>query len=324
MGNLAFGYEQIPASSWAYLSSLLMLALFFKFNRFWALRNLDLILLILLAPGLLMVNYGGINRRAPANVEQAVKTGDEILVGEQDGTADPGEGNETRVNRDAELGIDSGSETSIPQVDPNSEVTEPTPASELTEADWVRRAGFVWLFSVGLLLLLRMMLDPLMIRRPLLEPNLSSGGLVFLAISMLSVSIANIVVTSPSADEIAGAESGAKMARWETAEEEDRSLLREHGPGYALFHALVVPTVSGGLEVVAKVLAIVGQLALVGGLIFVGYQHFFNFRIGVGVAVIYLTLPYTSLFSGHVMHLLPAALIVWAVGLYRRPLWAES
>lgn len=32
---------------------------FFKFNRLWSIRNLDLLLLILLAPGLLAVEYGG-------------------------------------------------------------------------------------------------------------------------------------------------------------------------------------------------------------------------------------------------------------------------
>ena len=48
MDYFPFGYQPIEASTWAYLSSLLMLALFFKFNRFWSIRNLDLMLIILL------------------------------------------------------------------------------------------------------------------------------------------------------------------------------------------------------------------------------------------------------------------------------------
>ncbi|MFN9751535.1 MAG: hypothetical protein ACK57U_09140 [Planctomycetota bacterium] len=55
MNEFPFGYERIQETSWAYLSALLMLALFFNFNRIWTMRNLDLQLLILLAPGLLMV-----------------------------------------------------------------------------------------------------------------------------------------------------------------------------------------------------------------------------------------------------------------------------
>ena len=74
MYEFPFGYERIQETSWAYLSSLLLLALFFKFNRFWAMRNLDLILLILLAPGLLMVYHGGrmASGSAPAPVSQPV------------------------------------------------------------------------------------------------------------------------------------------------------------------------------------------------------------------------------------------------------------
>ena len=57
MSDILFQYEKVNPTSWAYLSSLLMLALFFKFNRVLSVRNLDLFLLILLAPGLLLVQY---------------------------------------------------------------------------------------------------------------------------------------------------------------------------------------------------------------------------------------------------------------------------
>src|SRR5215831_4451526 len=56
MSEILFHYQKINPTTWAYLSSLLMIGLFFQFNRFWSVRNLDLVLLILLAPGLLMVN----------------------------------------------------------------------------------------------------------------------------------------------------------------------------------------------------------------------------------------------------------------------------
>src|SRR3954465_12629203 len=56
MSEILFHYQKVNPTTWVYLSSLLMLGLFFQFNRFWSVRNLDLVLLILLAPGLLMVN----------------------------------------------------------------------------------------------------------------------------------------------------------------------------------------------------------------------------------------------------------------------------
>src|SRR5256884_5839242 len=56
MSEILFHYQKVNPTTWVYLSSLLMFGLFFQFNRFWSVRNLDLVLLILLAPGLLMVN----------------------------------------------------------------------------------------------------------------------------------------------------------------------------------------------------------------------------------------------------------------------------
>src|SRR5262245_33023199 len=56
MSEILFHYRKIDPTTWAYLSSLLMICVFFKFNRFWSVRNLDLVLLILFAPGLLRVN----------------------------------------------------------------------------------------------------------------------------------------------------------------------------------------------------------------------------------------------------------------------------
>ncbi len=65
MSVILFHYEKVNPTSWAYLSSLLMLALFFKFNRVFSVRNLDLFLLICIAPGLLLVQYSIENRLEP-------------------------------------------------------------------------------------------------------------------------------------------------------------------------------------------------------------------------------------------------------------------
>ena len=48
MSDYLFQYHKVHPTTWVYLSSLLMLGLFFKFSRFWSVRNLDIILLILL------------------------------------------------------------------------------------------------------------------------------------------------------------------------------------------------------------------------------------------------------------------------------------
>lgn len=48
------GYE-VNGPTWFYLSSLLIVAVYFRFNRLWSVRNLDLLLLLSLSPGLLFV-----------------------------------------------------------------------------------------------------------------------------------------------------------------------------------------------------------------------------------------------------------------------------
>ncbi len=58
MREILINYEQVNPTTWAYLSSLLMIAVYFKFNRFFSIRNLDLVGLISLAPALLMIQYG--------------------------------------------------------------------------------------------------------------------------------------------------------------------------------------------------------------------------------------------------------------------------
>ena len=59
MSEILFQYQKVNPTTWVYLSSLLMIGLYFKFGRFWSVRNLDLVLLMLLAPGLLIAQYGG-------------------------------------------------------------------------------------------------------------------------------------------------------------------------------------------------------------------------------------------------------------------------
>jgi hypothetical protein len=270
MSEILFQYYQVNPTTWMYLSSLLSIALFFKFNRVWSVRNLDLVGLVLLAPGLLAVVYGS----------------------EQGGPA-------------------------------------------------VLQAGYIWLFSISAVFLVRMLADSLMVRRPLLEPNLSTGGLVFLGISLLVFLLANVIVSSPQQADLAAAAatSNRPQAREEGALEDP---LERLGPGYPLLFML--PRISAQRifspdadgtgtveaddratlvnETTARVMAILAQLAIVGGMVVTGWRHFGNVRLGIAAAVLYLLLPYTALMTGRVDHALPGALVIWAIAAYRRPLAA--
>ena len=57
--------------------------------------------------------------------------------------------------------------------------------------------GFRWLLGAGLLFVIRLFLDPLMVRRPKLDPNLTAGGLSFTGVAILVFLAANVVSGKP-------------------------------------------------------------------------------------------------------------------------------
>jgi len=384
MSEFPFGYERVPPTTWAYLSSLLMLAVYFKFNRVWSVRNLDLLLIILLAPGLLLVHFGATGRdavrrslietlaQAEANAAAAAVVEAEGVAAEDSATIEavdetqsdsslttPGFAPEAGADPAAPLSDESSppsdSVPAVAPVAPESSEAVPVLAEESDVAldprlDEVRRSeasryfaarlkehqGYLWLFLVGTLLLLRMLFDPMMVRRPLLEPNLSSGGLTFMGCAMLVFMLANVTTSRPTKLDLYYTPELAQTIAWPEAELSDPA--GQVGPGYRLLHkaphlptfvdtartssAANEPAPSRLTATVTRLTVMVSLLALVVGLMLVGYLHFENYWMGIGIAALFLMLPYTVQMIGRVSHVLPAALLVWAIVAYRWPLVA--
>ena len=330
MSDFLSHYREIDPTTWVYVSSLMIIGIFFKFGRFWSVRNLDLVLLIVFTPGLLLVHFGKDAQTkaraltAEAPVVQSV-AGEQVEVpSEHSNPDDSVESNEGQL-ADVVAPV-AGSEV----VEQPAGSADRTPQErELERGRMIERLGFLWLFAVGALLLVRLLLDPTMVRRPLLEPNLTPGGLIFVGCSLFAFLMADVMTGSPSEDDLAGARSANQlMARQEAV----AGGLTQHGPGLPLMH--VLPSIAtnlapngqdeGGdgqnqLEMTAKIMSILSHLAVVVGLVLIGYWHFDNIRMGIGAAVLYLLLPYMAQMTGHVMYVLPAALLVWSVLCYRRP-----
>ena len=66
------------------------------------------------------------------------------------------------------------------------------------------------------------------------------------------------------------------------------------------------------------------HLAVVAALILIGTRHFRDPTTGVGMACLYLMLPYTAYHVVQVHHVWPAAFVLWAVAMYRRPATAGA
>jgi hypothetical protein len=187
-----------------------------------------------------------------------------------------------------------------------------------------------------------------MVRRPLLEPNLTVGGLTFLGVSLFVFLMANVVTGTPDPAGVAGSKRAADL-RHMTASPVELNSLPTHGPGFPLIFLLphistqsllgeqgeqqtVIPSTRDEPAeliplkhvVTARVVAILSQLAIVIGMALVGMRHFDNMKTGIAAATLYLLLPYTAMWTGSVTHALPGALLVWAIVMYRRPLVAGA
>jgi hypothetical protein len=259
MQEILFEYEMHP-TTWFYVSSLMMVGVFFKFHRFFSVRNLDLLGLVAFTPGLLLI-----------------------------------------AHRKDEL-------------------------------------GYAWLFTVGTFFLVRLLLDTLMVRRPLLEPNLSAAGLTFTGGALFVFLMANVITSQITVSDTVADFNGSmrleKVLSLRSSPADEEGFV-QHGPGYPMFHALANASSTAltpddevnqaqsrrilTRAVATRAAAILGHLAVVVAIVLIGYRHFGNVQTGVAAASLYLMLPYTSQMTGRVDHVIPAALIVSAVASYRRP-----
>ena len=322
MSDLLLYYQRPEPATWVFLSSFLLISIYFVFHRFFSVRNLDILLLILLAPGLMMVYEG---RRARMLPVESVPP--KVLAAQNSSFSTPlrpvaraklvaalSLSGVAIQSEEPQVGAKASDLVFDPAVVGQSAYAEPETTARWS-ADTLEFYGFAALLIACALLMIRMLIDPALVRRPLLVPNLSIGGLSFIGVSLFLFLMANVITSSPAEQ----AERGPAL-----------------GPGYALLNMLpslpVLPDEDAEqwpaeeevpqpwLPNLARVLAILSNLAIVIGIVGIGYWHFDNVKTGIGCAVMYLLLPYTAQMTGNLEHAIPAALLVLAMLAYRQPL----
>lgn len=314
MSDFLLYYQRPEPATWVYLSSFLTLGLYFVFHRFWSIRNLDILLLILLAPGILMVNEG----RKRQILAETLAAGTAIVASTS--------GTEPAVIANAVEGAGSVLiATDLVPLDAPPVDAEFAPVPLENAGKKLELRGFVWLFIIEFMLLIRLFLDPLMVRRPLLDPNLTTGGLAFIGVSMLIFLMANVLMSTPRMQREQGPQLGPgypvlnMLPALPTIPESSVAAMEKAAP---MDGASPVAEPQVAYVALARTLAILAHVAVVLGITLIGHWHFGNFKAGAGCATLYLLLPYTAQMTGRVDHVLPAALLVWAVLMYRRPMIA--
>ncbi len=184
-----------------------------------------------------------------------------------------------------------------------------------------------------------------MVRRPLLEPNLSAGGLAFLGLALFVFLMTNVLtasfpksVTPTSKDSMEGdlaqgessqpTSDGAETSTNAVPATDDFLHQQAITNQPILRHFPSVPSrafadrsvyFGGDWPIVSRIVLFLSHLTIVVGLILIGMRHFGNLGTGVAMAALYLLLPYTAQLVGRVEHVVPPAFLVAAVVFYRRP-----
>jgi hypothetical protein len=270
------------ATTWFYFSFLLAMALFFKFSRLLSYRNWDVVLLFLLTPGLLLIHRSRPGQ-SPPDVDTLVKVAS--LVGRQ--APDMTQGWVRPVSGMAALGQDDL-------------LSAPTP--------WVW-IGYLWLLVGSAYLFIRCLFDLALVQRPVLEPNLSFGGLAWLA-GALFVCLLAVAFRQPDRSQSVPTQP---MVVGQGVQSASGPIGRE---------SAWLPLAREGLAAypwVGQSFAGLCHLAVIVGLVLVGQRHFHDARAGMAAATFYLMLPYTGLYVSQVHHVWPMALLVWTLVAYRIP-----
>jgi hypothetical protein len=171
--------------------------------------------------------------------------------------------------------------------------------------------GYLWLLCGSAYFLIRCLIDLALVRRPALSPNLNAGGLAWLGVALFVclVSVAARQAEAPPQP------VGKASPTLNEAERGLTDLVKQQ--------AAEVEGVDTRF-IVACTLAMLCHLAVVAGLVFIGYRIFQDAPAGMAAATFYLLLPYTAFYVGQVHHVWPTALLVWAVACYRRPILAGA
>jgi hypothetical protein len=164
--------------------------------------------------------------------------------------------------------------------------------------------GYQWLLIASGYWILRCLIDLAFVRRPGLTPNLTPAGLGWLAVSLF-LALGAVAVRRPPPDEgpigppstvLKEAQARAEQIVRRTSGESDRAMVRWW----------VERTIAGACH-----LAVIAALALI------GYYHFHNIGTGMAAATAYLVLPYLAFHMTQIHHVLPTALLLWAVAAFR-------
>lgn len=288
---------------WAYVG-LLIVAVYFRFSRIFSVRNLDLLLLI------------GLSTSLTATLEFPHQT-----------AARSAADRSSQLSSKSAVLSPASSVLLISLLQPPADDT-PQPAPPVVRPT-LHRWGSFCLVGFTLLMLVRLVVDESLTRRPRLDQNLNTAGLIFLCIPAFAILMAHVAFRPPPIETQNVLVTGKALL-----ERRDVSVSPDSADSVGSSESLsITPTGAvvgagghvAGLparrpEISARILVILAHSLVLAGLLAVSRWHFASTQIGVAMCCLYLLLPCTAASVHQLSHVLPAACLIWAFASYRNPI----
>ena len=365
MDTQLFPLAPVADLPWLAYASLLVVAVYFRFSRALTIRNLDLVLVLLIAAAVVIFSHyrdipypDAKDESPPAAVKGADPPSSAISSQNLNGETVPNPvvaESPTRVIAESTVESDTNANAStagIPVESRSTEVSTPESpvieslAAVLPKSDHDSMVGgdhpfYTWsklaLVALAVLLVVRLLFDESLTRRPRLDQNLNPAGLTFLCIPAFAILAYGVFMKAAPVTNVKAIEHGrALLQRREVEVNRTDVLSGVPAPTETLIAAggAAMAQLSGTLPnsvsvntgktrdtelLVARILVVVAHLVVILGLLYIGRQHFASLQLGVAMSCLYLLLPCTAATVHKLSHVLPAACLIWAIASYRKP-----
>ena len=197
---------------------------------------------------------------------------------------------------------------SRPELDGGAKVPEDIQAARNHSVSLLL-TGYIWLMAGTAYFFGRCVFDLGLDRRPTFAPNLNLPGLVCLGTALVVGLTAVAIRRLPDSPQ---QEVGRGPVALTKVKDGASAVVESQGGAAATDRTTTLLWVERGVTVTL-------HLAVVAALVLIGWIHFRDPAIGVGMASLYLLLPYTAYHVSQIHHVWPVAFILWAVMAYRRP-----
>lgn len=338
---------------WLAYASLLVIAVYFRFSRALTIRNLDLILTLFIAAAVVVsthfrdetyVTDAIVSAQDASPKASSEKDSYKIPTISATGVIAGSTDVDSKSPKASEQDTEASSE-SVAIVNPTSNGSPTADGSLTVDTNLTpdtRHPMYTWsslaLVVLAVILVIRLLFDEALTRRPRLDQNLNQAGLAFLCVPAFAILAFGVFLKPAPVTNVKAIEHGrALLQRREVHVGHEindvpaptETLIAAGGAAVAQLSGTLPNSVSVNTGetrstelVVARILVVIAHMIVVLGLLYIGRQHFSSIQLGVAMSCLYLLLPCTAANVHKLSHVLPAACLIWAIASYRKPMIA--